>query len=85
MALFMAAAWIGFRNLSNGKWILATLALVIVVLALNDECFLSFPVFMALMFLQRPVQRLAGSSAAVNYAPNGLSPPRVSSPLNPVA
>jgi hypothetical protein len=55
------------------------------VLTLNDECFLSFPVFMALMFLRGPVQRFAGSSAAVNHVPNGLSPPSVSSPLNPVA
>jgi hypothetical protein len=89
LALFMVTAWIGFLRLFNGKGRLAALALFIVVAMLNDECFLTFPLFMSLMFLRRPAQSLAGSPDAVKYAPNaarsvrGLPPPAVAGPLSP--
>ena len=91
LALFMVSAWAAFRNLFGGKWILATLALIVTVGLLNEECFLSFPVFMTLMFLRRPVQRLARSSVAVKSASNdfrsvnSLQPAEASGSLNPAA
>jgi hypothetical protein len=90
VALFMATTWVGFRNLFHGKTRLATLALIIIVGMLNDEPFLSFSLFMTLMFLRRPVLGTAGSSSAARYAPDGPDSvgghltPAVSGPLNPV-
>lgn len=51
LAVFLVCCWSGFRSLFEGREGRATLALLIVVLVLNDECFLNFPIFMALMFM----------------------------------
>lgn len=52
LMVFLTATWIGFSSLfGKGGW-LATLALTIVLMVLNDECFLSFPLFLSLMFIQ---------------------------------
>jgi hypothetical protein len=85
MALFLAAAWIGFRNIFGGKGWLATLALIIAVVMLNDECFLSFPVYMSLMFLRGPTERSVGLSVGVGHAPDGQPPPAIPGPLNSAA
>jgi hypothetical protein len=55
MVFFIVSAWLGFRDIFHGKWMLATLSLITVMGMLNDEPFLSFPLFMTLMFLRRPV------------------------------
>ncbi|MGD0831112.1 MAG: hypothetical protein ABR907_09235 [Terracidiphilus sp.] len=57
LALFLAATWSGFSSLYGGKKILPTLAVIVVVLILNDECFLNFPLFLTLMFLRKSSQK----------------------------
>jgi O-antigen ligase len=54
LGLFLLSSWNGFKDVFDGRAGAATLALMIAILLLNDECFLNFPVFMALMFIRGP-------------------------------
>lgn len=58
LSVFLLATWNGFKSLFAQREKAATLALIIVLLVLNDECFLNFPLFMALMFFRGPERAL---------------------------
>lgn len=74
LMLFLAATWNGFSKMFNNKRIMATLALFVVVLLLNDECFLNFPLFMTLMFLRRSIIRLSDPLIPIVGVPSDLMP-----------
>jgi hypothetical protein len=70
LAVFLASCWAGFRSIFGGHAKSATLGLIIFLLLLNDEGFLNIPIFMSLMFMHAPVQRL---SAPVTLRPGTVA------------
>lgn len=68
LAIFLISSWDAFRGLfGRGGWppLVAVLAIVLV---LNDEAFLGFPLFMALMFLQNRARQPAAQTAVQQIA-----------------
>lgn len=52
LGIFTLCVWTGFMQVSGQNALMSSLAASLIVLILNGECFLKFPLFLGLMFLE---------------------------------
>ena len=52
LGIFTLCVWKGFMQVSGQNIIISSFAVLIILLMLNGECFLNFPLFLGLMFLE---------------------------------
>ena len=66
MGIFIFFAWKGLHMLSAGDYLRTSLAMLAVLMSLQSEVFLNFPLYLGLMFLQRiPEEQRQGQLKAV--------------------
>ena len=53
LGVFSVCLFVGFMQLSRKNIVTSTLAALLILLILNGECFLSFPLFLGLMFIEK--------------------------------
>ena len=58
LGIFTLCAWMGFMQLSGQNLLMSTFATLLILLMLNGECFLNFPLFLGLMFLEERQSQL---------------------------
>jgi hypothetical protein len=52
--IWLYAVFLSFREAANGRVIYAALVCAIIIILLQGECFLGFPLFLGLAFIRRP-------------------------------
>lgn len=53
LGIFTLCVWTGFMQVSGRNVLMSSLATSLILLMLNGECFLNFPLFLGLMFLEQ--------------------------------